>query len=102
MSTAVGQVFPEGNCRVVIVYDMPRKVVNIVDETSPTIKRSRTAMPPVTGMSDMAGVPRLVLRDFTKMNYVVSDDNTLWYKNADRFIQIKPFEVKIRVERPQV
>ena len=29
------------------------------------------------------------------MNYVVSNDNTRWYKNADRFIQIKPCEVKI-------
>ena len=48
-----------------------------MDETSPTISWSRTAMPPDTGMSDMAGVPRLVLRDITKLNYVVSDDNTL-------------------------
>ena len=76
-------------------YEMPKKVVNIVDESSPTIKRTRTAMPPDTGMSVMAGVPRLVLRDITKLNYVVSDDNTRWYKNADRFIQIKPCEVKI-------
>ena len=70
-------------------------MVNIVADTSPTIKRCRTAMPPDTGMSDMAGVPRLVLRDITKLNYVVSDDNTLWYRNADRFIQIKPCEVKV-------
>ena len=48
-------------------YEMPKKVVNIVDESSPTIKRTRTAMPPDTGMSDMAGVPRLVLRDITKL-----------------------------------
>ena len=51
-------------------------------------------MPPDTGMSDMAGVPRLVLRDVAKLNYVVSDDNTLWYRNADRFIQIKLCKVK--------
>ena len=74
---------------------MPKKVVNIVADTSPTIKRCRTAMPPDTGMSDMAGVPRLVLRDVTKLSYVVSDDNTLWYRNADRFIQIKPCKVKV-------
>ena len=64
-------------------------------DTSPTIKRCRTAMPPDTGVSDMAGVPRLVLRDVTKLSYVVSDDNTLWYRNADRFIQIKPCKVKV-------
>ena len=52
-------------------------------------------MPPATGTSDMTGVPHLLLRDITKINYVVSDDNTLWYKNADRFIQIKLCEVKI-------
>ena len=71
------------------------KVVNILADTSPTIKRCRTTMPPDTSMSDMAGVPRLVLRDITKLNYVFSDDNTLWYRNADRFIQIKPFEVNV-------
>ena len=27
----------------------------------------------------------IVLRDITKLSYVVSDDNTLWYRNADRF-----------------
>ena len=73
---------------------MPKEVVNIVADTSPTIKRCRTAIPPDTGMSDMAGVPRLV-PDVTKLNYVVSDDNTLWYRNADRFIQIKPCKVKV-------
>ena len=52
-------------------------------------------MPPDTGMSDIAGFPRLVLRDITKLNYVVSDDNTRWYKNANRSIQIKPYEVTI-------
>ena len=72
-----------------------RKKVENVDETSPTIKRSQTAMLPDTGMSDMAGIPRLVLRDITKLNYVVSYDNTLWYRNADRFIKIKPCEVKV-------
>ena len=51
---------------------MPKKVVNIVDETSLTIKRYRTAMPPDTGMSDMAGVPRLVLRDITKLKPLLS------------------------------
>ena len=76
-------------------YGMPKKVVKIVADTSPTLKRCLTAMPPDTGMSDIAGVPRLVLMDVTKLNYVVSDDNTRWYKNADRFIQIKPCEVKI-------
>ena len=70
-------------------------MVNIVADTSPTIKRCRTVMPPDTGMSDMAGVPRLVLRDVTKLNYVVSDDNTLCYRNADKFIQIKPCKVKV-------
>ena len=43
-------------------YEMPKKVVNIVNESSPTINRTRTAMPPDTGMSDMAGVQRLVLK----------------------------------------
>ena len=49
----------------------------------------------VTGMSASVGVPHIVLRDITKLIYVVSDDNTLWYRNADRFIQIKPCEVKV-------
>ena len=72
-----------------------KKVVNIVADTFPTIKRCRTAMPPDRGVSDMTGVQRLVLSDITKLNYVVSDDNILWYRNADRFIQIKPCEVKV-------
>ena len=46
-------------------------------------------------MSAAAGVPHIILRDITKLSYVVSDDNTLWYRNADRFIQIKPCEVKV-------
>ena len=49
----------------------------------------------VTGMSATVGVPHIVLRDITKLSYVVSDDNTLWYRNAERFIQIKPCEVKV-------
>ena len=52
-------------------------------------------MSPDTGMSAAAGVPHIVLRDITKLSYVVSDDNTLWYRNADRFIRIKPCEVKL-------
>ena len=52
-------------------------------------------MSPDTGMPDMADVPRLVHRDITKLNNVVSDDNSLWYRNADSFIQIKSFEVKV-------
>ena len=76
-TTAGGKVVPQGTCLVVIVYEMPKKVENIIDETSPTIKRSQTAMPPDKGMPDTAGVPRLFLRDIAKLNYVVSDDNTL-------------------------
>ena len=52
-------------------------------------------MPPNMGMSDMADVPSLVLRDISNLNYLVSDDNILWYRNADRLIQIKPCEEKI-------
>ena len=52
-------------------------------------------MSPDTGMSAATGVPHIVLRDITKLSYVVSDDNTLWYRNADRFIRIKPCEVKV-------
>ena len=66
-----------------------------VAETSPTIKRSRTAVPPDTGTAAEVGVPRIVLRDITKFGNVVSDDNNLWYKNADRFIQIKPCKVNV-------
>ena len=55
------------------------KVVNIVADTSPTIKRCWNAMPPDTGMSDMTRVQCLVFRNITKLNYVVSDDSTLWY-----------------------
>ena len=46
-------------------------------------------MSPDTGMSAEIGVPHVVLRDITNSSHIVSDDNTLWYKNADRFIQIK-------------
>ena len=74
---------------------MPKNVDAIVDGTSPTIKRSRTGMSPDTGMSAAAGVLHIVLRDITKLCYDVSDDNTLWYRNADRFIRIKPCEVKL-------
>ena len=49
----------------------------------------------VMGMSATVGVPHIVVRDITKLSYVVSDDNTLWYRNADRLIQIKPCEVKV-------
>ena len=55
----------------------------------------QTAMSPDTDMSAAAGVPHIVLQDITKLSYVVSDDNTLWYRNADIFIQIKPCEVKV-------
>ena len=66
-----------------------------MDGTSPTIKRSRTGMSPDTGMSAAAGVPHIVLRDITKLAYVVSEYNTLWYRNAYRFINIKPCDVKV-------
>ena len=46
-------------------------------------------------MSATVGVPHIVLLDITKLSDVVSDDNTLWYRNADRFIQIKPCESKV-------
>ena len=52
-------------------------------------------MSPDTGMSAEVGVPHVVLRDITNSCHTVSDDNTLWYKNADRFIQIKPCQVKV-------
>ena len=52
-------------------------------------------MSPDTGMSAAAGVPHIVLRDITKLSYVVSDDITLWYRNADRFILINSCEVKV-------
>ena len=74
---------------------MTRKVNLKVAGTSPTIKRSQTGMSPDTGMSAEVGVPHVVLRDITNSSHIVSDDNTLWYKNADRFIQIKPCQVKV-------
>ena len=74
---------------------MPKNVDTIVDGTSPTIKRSQTGMSPDTGMSAAAGVPHIVIRDITKLSYVVSHDNTLWYRNADRFNRIKSCEVKV-------
>ena len=74
---------------------MPKNVDTIVDGMSPTIKRSQTGMSPDTGMSAATGVPHIVLRDITKLSYVVSDDNTLWYRNADRFVRIKPCELKV-------
>ena len=46
-------------------------------------------------MSAEVGVPHVVLRDITNSIHIVSDDNTLWYKNANRFIQIKPCQVKV-------
>ena len=52
-------------------------------------------MSPDTGMPATAGAPHIVLRDITKLRYVNSDDSTLWYRNADRFIQIKPCVVKV-------
>ena len=55
----------------------------------------QTGMYPDTDMSAAAGVPHIVLQDITKLSYVVSDDNTLYYRNADRFIHIKPCEVNV-------
>ena len=46
-------------------------------------------------ISAPVSVQYIDLRDITKLSYAVSDDNTLWYRNADRFIQIKPYEVKV-------
>ena len=43
-----------------------------------------------TGMSAEVGVPHVVLRDITNSSNIAIDDKTLWYKGADRFIQIKP------------
>ena len=74
---------------------MSKNVDTIVDGTSPTIKRSRNGMSPDTGMSVTVGIPHIALRVITKLSYVVSDDNTLWYRNADRFIEIKPCKVKV-------
>ena len=74
---------------------MSKNVNTIVDETSPTIKRSQTGMSPDTVISATVGVPHIALRDITKLSYVVSDDNTLSYRHADRFIQIKPCNVKV-------
>ena len=51
-------------------------------------------MPPDTDTAAEVGVPQIVLRDITKFWNVVSDDN-FWYKNADRFIQIKPGKVNV-------
>ena len=70
--------------------DKERKVNMKVAETSPTIQRYRIAMPPDMGTAAEVGVARIVLRDITEFGNIVSDDNNLWYKNADRFIQIKP------------
>ena len=33
--------------------------------------------------------------DITKFGNIVIDDNNIWYKNADRFIQIKPSKVNV-------
>ena len=74
---------------------MTRKRNLKVAGTSPTIKRPQTGMSPDTGMSAEVGVRHVVLRDITNSSHIVSDDNTLWYKNADRFIQIKPCQVKV-------
>ena len=52
-------------------------------------------MPPDTGTAAEAAVPRIVLRDITKSGTIVSDDNNLWYKNADRFIQTKPCKMNV-------
>ena len=45
---------------------MTRKGNMKVAETSPTIKKSRTAKPPDTGTAAEVDVPRIVLRDITK------------------------------------
>ena len=52
-------------------------------------------MSPDTGMSATVGVPHIVLGDITKPSYVLSDDNRLWYRNADRFIKIKPCKLQV-------
>ena len=71
---------------------MKQKVNLKVAETSPTIKRS-----PDTGMSAEVGVPHVVLRDITNSSNIVRDDKTLWYKNVDRIIQLKPCQVNVVV-----
>ena len=52
-------------------------------------------MSPDTNMSADVGVPHVVLRDITNSSNIVSDDKTLWYKMAGRFIQIKPCKVNV-------
>ena len=48
-----------------------------------------------TGMSAEWSVPRVALRVITNSSNIASDDKTLWYKNADRFIQIKSCQVNV-------
>lgn len=63
--------------------------------TSPTIKRCQTVTSTDTDLTVNTGVPRVVLRDITNVTYIVSDDNELWYQNADNFVHIKPCKVKL-------
>ena len=41
------------------------------------------------------GVRRKVLQHITKLENIVSDDHNLWYKNADRLIQIQTCKVNV-------
>ena len=95
-TTAGGQVVPEGTLRVVIVYEMPKKKREHSGWDVPHYKKIsnchasghrhvRYGMSPTSSRS---GHHQIKL-------YVVSDEHTLWYRYADRFIQIKPCEVKV-------
>ena len=68
---------------------------SIVPGTSRTIKRSTPVASLDTGATCISSVPNIPLSDVCLTNYVQSDDHHLWYKNCDRYLHIRPCEVKI-------
>ena len=98
--TARWKGIPEGNLSGSNYIWMSKNLDTTVDGTSPTIKRSKNDISQDTGMSAAVGVPRIILRDNTKLNYVIRDDNILWYRNADIFI--KPSLLYISSIKPSI
>jgi len=68
---------------------------SILAQASPSIKRSGPVTHKDTGVTCNLGVPRIILRDVIKLNYVQSDDHQFFNKDSDNFNLLKPCSRKL-------
>ena len=73
----------------------------ILDDTSPRIKRCHSGAVKYTTASATSGVPskyepRIILKDIMDTSYVQSSDSSLYYKQSDNFVYIRPCKVLLK------